>query len=313
MQSLILCLLLAATMTVAAAETAWRLTILHTNDLHGKLRPFTYTGNPAYAGEAKGGLARLATAIERERAAARHAVAVVDCGDAFVRLPLLPFPGDRQVDAMHRMGYDLFCVGNEELRLTLGIDTQARLLRLMRRSAFPWITANLTVGETGVPVEGMHPFVVRAYDHVRVGFLGLTAPRAGTYPQARGWTISDPLAAAKRWVPVARQECDILIAVTHLGVTLDTELAAQVAGIDAIIGGDSHDFLTEPRWVKNPQGVAVPIVQAGEGGVVLGRCELTFTRADDEWRLLGAVETLLPITANTPPHPTIHAIFPEEQ
>lgn len=302
-------LLLSAAAVLAAERREF--TILHTNDLHGKMRPFRYTGTAAYAGEDKGGLARLATAIARERLATTHALAVIDCGDAFIRIPLLAYAGSRQVDVMGAMGYDLFCVGNEEFRLTLGTDTQARLLALMRRSRFPWLAANLTVGDTGVAVEGMHPFIVRNYDGVRVGFLGLTAPRAGAYRQTRGWRIDDPLSAARRWAPVARQECDILIAVTHLGLALDRKLAATVPGIDAIVGGDSHSFLQEPLLVQNPAGTDVPIVQAGEGGVVLGRCDLSFEHTDS-WRLVKATEHLIPIDKEIPDDPVVQALLADK-
>ena len=304
---ILLCLALLA-LTAWGGES-WQLTILHTNDLHGMLLPFDYRGNLFQREPARrdiGGLARRATAIAQLRTATDQALVVIDAGDLFTRGPWHQrFFGLPEIEALNLMGYDLFCVGNNEFKATEKADSQLQMLRLMRRSRFPWLAANLTVGETGVPVEGIHPFIVRNFGDVRVGFLGLTAPRSAEYPQVAGWTISDPIAAAKRWVPIARRECDILIAVVHLGVgEFDRKLAASVPGIDAIVSADSHEFLRAPLLIKNPDGIEVPLVQAGEMGLYVGRLDLTFTHEHD-WRLTKSEGKLLLIDNSYPEDPAV--------
>jgi 2',3'-cyclic-nucleotide 2'-phosphodiesterase (5'-nucleotidase family) len=275
--------------------------------------PFQYTPaipgmRVALPGEV-GGLARRATAIGKIRAEVTHPLALVDCGDVFTRGPWhQQFLGVPEIEALNAMGCEMLCVGNNEFKATDGVDSQAILLGLMRRSRFPWLAANLTVGDSGVPVEGIHRFVVRDYQGVRVGFLGLTAPRAKDYAQTKGWTIGDPIAAAKQWVPEARKSCDILIAVTHIGVDLDKQLAAQVPGIDAIVGGDSHTYLPVPLAVKNPAGIVVPIVQAGEQGVMLGRLDLVFEKGEG-WKLQQYTGKLQPMNAEIPDDPTIKTLL----
>jgi 2',3'-cyclic-nucleotide 2'-phosphodiesterase (5'-nucleotidase family) len=287
--SLSLILLAAA----AWAGEQWKLTILHTNDLHGMLLPHDYQVPGAGAPVEVGGLARRATALAQLRKATTNPLVVLDGGDFFTRGPWqINFYGTPEIDTMNRMGYDLLCVGNNEFKGKPGTDSQEVLLGLLRRSRFPWLAANLTVGETGVPVPGIHPFVVRDFQGVRVGFLGLTAPRSKDYAQTKGWTIGDPIDAAKRWVPLARRECDLLIAVTHIGVDLDKQLAAAVPGIDAIVGADSHTVLPTPLRVKSPTGSEVPIVQAGELGVYLGKFDLVFEKTD-AWRLTAAEGKLI--------------------
>ncbi|MHB9132001.1 MAG: bifunctional metallophosphatase/5'-nucleotidase [Armatimonadota bacterium] len=293
-----------------AAET-WQLTILHTNDLHGMMQPYNYPGQLLNVLPRKdtGGLARRATLVAQLRKEAKNPVVVIDGGDLFTRGPWhTKFYGEPEIEALNLIGYDMFCVGNNEFKAKAGVESQPILLGLMRRSRFPWLAANLTVGDTGVPVEGMHPYIVRTYGTVRVGFLGLTAPRSAEYAQVKGWAISDPIAAAKKWVPLARQECDILIAVTHIGVDLDKQLAAAVPGIDAIIGGDSHTYIRKPIMIKNPAGVQVPIVQAGEQGVAVGELDLTFEHTD-AWRLTAADGKLIFLDKSYPEDPAVKALL----
>jgi len=288
---LIVFLLLSVCFPSWSAQTL-RLTILHTNDLHGMMQPFDYEGGSAFlAGKHAdmGGMVRRATLIKSLRKQTKNPLVVIDTGDIFTRGPWhTRHFGMPEIEAMNLMGYDMLCVGNNEFKATAGPESKGTFLLLMRRSRFPWLAANLTV-EGLAPVEGVHPFIVRTFGDVRVGFLGLTAPRAAGYPQTVGWRISDPLEAAKYWVPIARKECDILIAITHIGEQMDQQLAAQVEAIDAIVGGDSHSFIPAPIMVRNPAGIEVPIVQAGEHGVVLGRFDLTFRKIED-WRLVHSEE-----------------------
>lgn len=292
---------------------SFALTILHTNDLHGMMRPFDYPGMILVQPKRDnaGGLARRATLIAKLRAEATNPLALIDTGDVFTRGPWhTRFYGIPEIEAYNLIGYDLFVVGNNEFKATDGIESQGMLLTLMRRSQFPWLAANVTVGETGVPVEGIHPFIVRTYGGVRVGYLGLTAPRSAEYPQTKGWTIADPIAVAKIWVPRARQECDVLIAVTHIGTDLDTKLAETVPGIDAIIGGDSHTFLAKPKRVQSPEKREVPILQAGEQGIMLGKCDLTFEKEDGgTWTLVKSTGVLLPIDDKLAEDPAIKTLL----
>src|SRR5574340_333004 len=272
------------------------LTVLHTNDDHGMMQPFDYTDESGYFKEMQpnvGGMARRATLIKTVRAATPN-VALVDAGDVFTRGPWhTVWYGVPDTEAMNLMGYDALCVGNNEVKLLWGESRSKQLmLALMRRSRFAWLGANLTLGDGPPPgcdevafVEGIHPFIVRTFGDLRVGFLGLTNQYSSEFPFLKGWTFSDPIEVAKRWIPIARQECDVLIAVTHLGLEDDKALAAKVSGLDAIVGGHSHDYLPDPVRVAAPDGTLVPIAQAGEHGVVLGRLDLTFEKTDQGWKL----------------------------
>jgi 2',3'-cyclic-nucleotide 2'-phosphodiesterase (5'-nucleotidase family) len=307
---LVLVVLLAAVAVPGWAGDTFHLTILHTNDLHGMMAPHEYQaeGTPfAEKGRELGGMARLATAILQFRAESEHC-AVVDCGDVFTRGPWHEkWFGEPEIEAMNLMGYDMLVVGNNELKPIWGDPvSEEMMLSLMRRSRFPWLSANLTLGDGPPPgcdalafVEGMHPFIVRTFGPVRVGFLGLTCGLPPDYSWLKGWTIGDPIPAAQRWAPFARRYCDILIAVMHIGSGTASALAAEVDGIDAMVGGHSHEFLSPPLMLKSPSGREVPMVMAGELGVVLGVFDLQFEKQDEgAWRLTSAKSRLVPIDSS---------------
>jgi 2',3'-cyclic-nucleotide 2'-phosphodiesterase (5'-nucleotidase family) len=315
-----LLLLLVAMAVPGWAADTFRLTILHTNDMHGMMVPHRYQaeGTPfANKEQELGGLARRATAIRQLRAQSENVV-VVDTGDVFTRGPWhTRFFGEPEIEAMNLMGYDMLVVGNNELKPIWGdIASEEMMLSLMRRSRFPWLSANLTLGDGPPPgchtlafVEGMHPFIVRRFGEVRVGFLGLTCALPPDYSWLKGWTIGDPIAAAKRWVPLARRYCDVLIAVMHIGSGTATALAAEAGGIDAMVGGHAHEFLSPPIMLKGPSGREVPMVEAGELGVVVGVFELEFAKEDDGWRLTSATERLVPVDSSYEDDPAVKGLL----
>ncbi|MGI4791242.1 MAG: alkaline phosphatase family protein [Janthinobacterium lividum] len=294
------------------------LTLLHDNDLHGHLLPFAYTEKAISSAEqpSVGGAARRATLIRQLRTQIKNPVMLIDSGDTFTRGPLCnAYEGIADTEAMNAIGYDLAAIGNNEFKAKDGADqtdavgSQAALLQVVKRSRFPWVCANAVDGK-GAFLEGVQPYVVRDFGGVRIGFLGLTAARSASYPQTKGWTISDPIAAAKQWIPEARRHCDVLIAVTHIGADIDQELAAQTTGLDAIVGGDSHTYLYKALEVVNPAGVKVPIVQDGEFGVRLGRFDLHLARdGAGHWRLASCTDVLLPIGPNIAEAADVQAVL----
>jgi 2',3'-cyclic-nucleotide 2'-phosphodiesterase (5'-nucleotidase family) len=246
--------------------------------------------------------------IRRLKARAHAPVFLVDSGDTTTRGPLATqYEGVDEIKAMNAIGYDLAALGNNEFKLKDAEDAkdwagaQGALMRLIRQSRFPWIAANVT-DANGAMLPGVKPFIVRKIGPVRVAFLGLTAPRSASYPQTKGLVFTDPVAAAKIWVPRARAEADIVIAVTHIGVLDDRRLVSQTRGIDAVVGGDSHTYLYQPAVQKNLDGMDVPIVQDGEFGVRLGEFELTFeSDAAGGWRLAHYADELVPVDASIEP------------
>ena len=299
----------------AADAATQSLTILHDNDIHGHLRSFCYVEVAKGPDEHCdiGGAARRATLVKRMRAEAKAPTLLVDSGDTTTRGPLATeYEGVDEIAAMNAIGYDLAAIGNNEFKLKDAADirdaagAQADLARLVRDSRFPWICANATEAD-GSPLPGVKPYVVRRIGRLRIAFLGLTAPRSQSYPQTKGLKFTDPVEAAKIWLPKARAEADVVIAVTHIGVIDDRRLAKSSQGIDAIVGGDSHTYLYNLIEEKNLDGAVVPIVQDGEFGVRLGVFNLTFEgdRAHG-WRLTKFADSLEAVDAA--PDPALAAL-----
>ena len=307
----------ALTLACAARAATQDLVILHDNDIHGHLRAFCYIEVAKGPQEHCdiGGSAKRATLIRALKARAGAPVLVIDSGDTTTRGPLATeYEGVDEVEAMNAIGYDMAAIGNNEFKLKDAADAkdaagaQAALERLVRLARFPWLCANAT-DANGALLPGVQPFVVRRIGGLRVAFLGLTTGRSKTYPQVKGWVISDPVEAAKTWIPRARAEADVVIAVTHIGVLGDQRLVRETRGLDAVVGGDSHTFLYKPLEVKNLDGVVTPIVQDGEFGVNLGEYRLTFEGdAGSGWKLTRYANRLVPVDGSVKADPAIAAL-----
>ena len=301
----------------AALADTQSLTILHDNDIHGHLRSFCYVEVAKGPDEHcdVGGAARRATLIRRLRDKATAPTLLIDSGDTTTRGPLATqYEGLDEIAAMNAIGYDLATIGNNEFKLKDAEDAgdaagaQAALKRLVAAARFPWICANATLAD-GSFLPGVKPFVVKRIGGLRVAFLGLTTGRSAAYPQAKGLVITDPVAAAKLWIPKARAQADVVIAVTHIGVADDQRLVHATTGIDAVVGGDSHTYLYKLIDWKNAAGDVVPIVQDGEFGVRLGVFNLTFEGdARSGWRLARYDDDLVAVDAAIRPDAAVASI-----
>src|SRR6185436_867731 len=135
---------------------------------------------------------------------------------------------------------------------------------------------------------------------LRVALFGLVTGDVTTIVAVKpnaGVAVGDPIAVARRLVPVLRSQAVVVIAVTHLGVDVDRKLAERVPGIDLIVGGHSHTPLQKPILIHNatPNGYdGTVIVQAGSRGVYLGRIAL-YLKGRTPMRYAGALLPVRPI------------------
>lgn len=253
-----------------------RLTLLHTNDTHSRIEPFG-PGNGALSG--KGGMARRATLVKELRSQLGN-VLLLDAGDVFQGTPYFnQYKGSLDYKLMSMVGYDAATLGNHDF--DNGVEG---LLAAMVEAKFPFVNCNLDMEGAPALAKRVQPWLVKEFPGVRVGitgvcvdFKGLVAPK-----NHEGVVWKDPLESLKPVVKHLREQekVDMVVLLSHLGYDLkglawdDLSLAAQLPGVDVIIGGHSHTFLEEPTRVKHAAGETL-VFQVGFGGVNLGRMDFT--------------------------------------
>jgi 2',3'-cyclic-nucleotide 2'-phosphodiesterase (5'-nucleotidase family) len=243
-------------------------TILHTNDFHGHLEPWTgWEGN--LTGKTIGGLAHLATAIKQVRQqAGPDKVLLLDAGDAIGdTLIAAETKGQAVLEVMEALRYDALAIGNHEPDFSAG-----RLRKYMQSDRIPLLAANVRDRATGKPFA--MPFIVREAGGVQVGVLGLGYPNTPLTTARKNVADlefrDDSAAVVREYLPQLRdQEAEIIVVLSHLGLGADLRLAKEVKGIDLIVGGHSHNRMAEATRVADTL-----IVQAGAHGSDLGRVDL---------------------------------------
>lgn len=260
---------------VSAGETL--ITILHTNDTHSQIDPMP-ENDRQYPG--KGGVARRATLVKRIRKENPNTL-LIDAGDQFQGTPYFNFfRGEVEYKAMSMIGYDVVTLGNHEF--DNGVDA---LAAAMKFANFDFVSANYDV--RGTPLEScVKPYVVRVISGVRVGLFGLgISPQNLITPENfKGVKFIDPIKAADETVRTLRQKerCTLVVAMSHLGYypnaqegeVGDSQVAANVDGIDFIASGHTHTFMKSPVVTKSPNGKNTIIFQVGKSGIYVGRVDL---------------------------------------
>ena len=253
------------------AQQPQELYLLHTSDTHSRIEPLDTYAADRDAG--KGGVVRRATFIKQFRE--QHpATLVLDCGDYSQGTPYYNFyHGELEAKMIRLMRYDAIAIGNHEF--DFGLENLARLMRL---AGCPTICTNYKV--TGTPLEGLvKPYIIIERAGLRIGLFGL-GPKLEGLVQAdkcEGIVYQDPITAAQGVADTLRQNerCDVVLCLSHLGVTDDETLARNTHGIDAILGGHSHTVMEELVYFPNTKGKEVPVLHTGRNGAYVGVWKLT--------------------------------------
>jgi 5'-nucleotidase len=190
---------------------------------------------------------------------------LVDCGDALRGSQTVYHRDEPVVRELDAAGYDLQAMGNREFHYLFGL-VRRRLAAVHR----PVVCANL-VDTRGRTLPFVADATLTAESGEPIRFFGLLVPQypAGSpWERLFGWRFLDPYAVAAG-IAESTPAGTTLVALSHLGLRADRELAARVPRLDLILGGHSHDTLAAPEYVG-----AVPIVHAGPYGAFASRTEL---------------------------------------
>ena len=290
-RSLLAAPLLAA--IVGMALPAWAqngtLTFLHVNDVY-EIAPVT----------GQGGFGPLMTLLKRERAAAPDAITTV--GGDFLSPSLLSGTtrGEQMITLFNAIGVDAVTFGNHEF--DFGPDL---LKQRMAESKFPWIGTNVRSAD-GSAFANTVPSWTRTIDGITVGFIGLITPDTARLSSA-GPSLSFPpvLETAAAAVKELRAKgASVVVALTHLTIEEDRELASKVKGIDLILGGHDHDPISFYEG-------STLILKAGHDAQYLGVVKLAVETKDagkgpvtatvpTEWRFV--------TTAGVAPDPEVETV-----
>lgn len=207
-----------------------------------------------------------------------------DCGDSLRGSQTVYHRKEPIVAEIDAAGYDAQAIGNREFHYLHPIlRARATMMR------HPLVCTNL------LDLRKRSPAYVPALqferDGVRVHVLGLLImqyPVGSPWERLFGWRFLLPWQAIAPYAETVPDR-DALIVLSHVGLTLDRELARRVPRIDLLLGGHSHDTLAEPEVVNG-----VPIVHAGPYGRYVSRTELTYATQRGRFEISDfALETLL--------------------
>jgi len=285
----------------AVPAQAATITLVHVNDTHSHLD--AWGPKDRNLDGTIGGMAKAATMITEVRAHEPN-VLLLHAGDVFHGdLFFNKYFGVPEFELMKQLGFDAMAVGNHEF--DFGPDVLAFALgTAFGGETLPLLSANLDMTGYSVLTTWIKPSIIKEVGGVRIGIFGMTQPDdvlnmpdpvkiLGGYPDTATLLGIAGLTAAQ----LRAGGAEVVICLSHLGVLYDQAIAANVPGIDIIVGGHDHYVFEQPLAVTNPEGKRTLILQAGDHYEYVGKLRFSVKR--------GAVKVqdyaLLPVDRKTPP------------
>ena len=242
-----------------------KLTLLHSNDLHGD-----FTAEKVDE-KLVGGVSLLSGYVNKVRSEEKNVIYTVS-GDMFRGSVIdSEFQGVSTIQIMNLLAPDVVTLGNHEVDYGL-----AHLLFLEKCATFPIINANMHLKYSGKRLFNSH--FIKEIDGMRVMFIGILTEEVLNATKTQGLVgtlvnIEDAVNEIGKICDAYRDvDIDFTVLLTHIGFENDKKLAAGLDpdwGVDLIIGGHSHTYLPEPYEVAG-----IPIVQAAVGTDQIGRFDI---------------------------------------
>ena len=242
-----------------------KLTILHSNDMHGDFMA------PEVDSNLIGGVSRLSGYVQKVRAETPNTLYVI-AGDMF-RGSLIDseYKGLSTIEIMNLLSPDVVTLGNHEVDYGL-----AHLLFIEKCAKFPIINANLYNTLNYSRLFRSH--IIKEIDGMKILFIGVLTEAVldATKQDKLIGSLVDVEEAAQEVGKICNvyrtTDIDFTVLLTHIGIEDDKRLAAALDpawGVDIIIGGHSHTLLEKPVIVSG-----IPIVQAACGTAQIGRFDI---------------------------------------
>lgn len=245
------------------------ISFVHVADVHARYNPAPDGSSP---------LARVRGFVEQVRRENPFTV-FTNAGDDYEKGSIAEelSQGRTTRQVVQAVQYDVRTLGNHDFAWGL-----AELLAFSHDPQAVVVAANTKMSGSG---SGWVDYAELSVGCVRIGFFGLVSrpwnakdeqyegPFYADRPELR--SDFDYLAIANEIIARHRQEVDLLVLVSHLGLPEDIALAEQTRGIDLILGGHTHSMMTEPLRVND-----TTIIHAGAYAEKIGRFDLDFDLRD---------------------------------
>ena len=245
-----------------------------------------------------GGFAHLATLVKRMKAS-RPGALLLDGGDTWQGSGTsLWTNGQDMVDACKLLGVDVM-TGHWEF--TYGMQRVQEIIDKDFAGKVDFVAQNVKTADFGDPV--FKPYVIREMNGVPVAIIGQAfpyTPIANPRYMVADWSFGIQDDNMQKMVDEARAKgAKVVVVLSHNGMDVDIKMAGRVRGIDAILGGHTHDGMPVPTMVDNAGGKTI-VTNAGSNGKFLG--VLDFDVKDGKVRDFRY--RLMPIFANVLPADT---------
>ncbi|MES3014175.1 MAG: thiosulfohydrolase SoxB [Pseudomonadota bacterium] len=250
-----------------------------------------------------GGFAHLATLVKQLRASRPNAL-LLDGGDTWQgSATALWTNGQDMVDACKLLGVDVMSSHWEH---TLGADRVKAIVEKDLKGKIAFVAQNIKTADFGDPV--FEPYVMRSLGGVPVAVIGQAfpyTPIANPRHFVPDWTFGIQEENMQKVVGEARAKgAQLVVLLSHNGMDVDLKMAGRVTGIDAILGGHTHDGMPAPTIVKNASGQTL-VTNAGSNGKFLGVLDVDVRDGrmrDFRYKLLPVFANLLPADAAMQTH-----------
>ena len=251
-----------------------------------------------------GGFAHLATLVKQIKASRPNAL-LLDGGDLWQgSATALWTQGQDMVDASKLLGIDVM-TGHWEF--TLGTERVQSIIKNDLAGQTAFLAQNIRDKEFGDPVFPSH--IIRELNGVPVAIIGQAFPYA---PVANPAYLMEGLSFGirerelqEKILEVRRDGAQVVVLLSHNGADTDIKLASRVSGLDAILGGHTHDAIPSALEVKNSGGVTL-VTNAGSNGKFLGVLDFDVRGG----RIRNWSYQLLPVFSDLlPPDPDMAALI----
>ena len=241
-----------------------------------------------------GGFAHLATLVKRMRASRPNAI-LLDGGDTWQgSATALWTNGQDMVDACKLLGVDMMCPHWE---FTLGAERVQEIVEKDFAGKLDFLAQNVHTRDFEDQV--FKPYSMRTINGVAVAVIGQAfpyTPIANPRHMVPDWTFGIKDEHMQEVVDEVRGKgAQVVVVISHNGMDVDIKMASRVRGIDAIMGGHTHDGMPAPVKVKNSGGVTL-VTNAGSNSKFLGVLDFDVRGGkiqDFRYRLLPVFANLL--------------------